>query len=1030
MIRNAARLLAAIVLLGAWGLSSGRGPHLPLLAEAHAGAADPLQGAPDLSRLPIFNQVVMRVRDNYFDPTRIDPQQMLVDALDYVEKQIPEVMVDGDVRSGEVKVTVGEGTASFSIADVDTIFKMSLRLSQIMAFVQKHLHPDHNAETLQNVEYALVNGMLSSLDPHSVLLKPEYFREMKLSTKGEFGGLGFIIQMRDGELTVVRVLKGTEDNPTPAYKAGIRPKDKILKIEDESTVNMDVSEAAARLRGKPGTFVRITLHREGWPEPREMRLPRAKIEIESVASRLLEGDIGYIRIKNFQGNTARALQAALKDLRKQAKGELRGLVLDLRGNPGGLLDQAIQVSDTFLDGGTIVSTVGMNNQLKEVKKATDGGNRLLEKDLPLAVLVNGSSASASEIVAGALKNLDRAVVIGRPTFGKGSVQVLYDLPDQSALKLTIAQYLTAGEVSIQETGITPDIELIASRVEKDAVNAFAPVRTMREVDLERHLANPADILPMGQSGETATARKEDPSEKPLFTLRYLRDERPADELSEENAPVDDPDPGEEFFEDFQIRFARGLLAAAPYGRRSQIVANMGAYVDRRGAEEARRLEQAIRDLGVDWSAGTRPANKPELAVRFEPLPTQTLTAGDKVELKVTVTNKGKVPVYRLRAWTDCESNPYLDRREFLFGHLPPGATRTWVTQVELPSSLAPRRDPVVLHLEDAFDTEYEPFFTEVNITGLPRPRFAYTWQVVEKGGLGLGLPRPGQKLQLRVDVQNVGRGPSSETTFASIKNKGNEKIFIEKGRWKVGELAPGATTQAVFEIHLREGYEDETMPLQLVVYDEKLEEVTVEELKIPVLHESAAFTPLAQRVKAKETVRLRSAPHEAAPGVAEVPAGSVLEAVGRLGPWLKVKWGSGRFGFAEDSRFDPTRERPAAEGVRFAPGRIPPEIVFATDDSAGGIASLGERFSLSGSVTGPDLRDVYVFVNDQKVFFGKSKDGERLDFSAEFPLKEGLNHVVVVARDGHDLTSRRMLSVLRRNPEVARRLPAPAQTPP
>lgn len=1029
MIRNAARLLAAIVLLGAWGLASGRGPHLPLLAEARAGAADPLQGTPDLSRLPIFNQVVMRVRDNYFDPTRIDPQQMLVDALDYVEKQIPEVMVDGDVRSGEVKVTVGEGTASFSIADVDTIFKMSLRLSQIMAFVQKHLHPDHDEEALQNIEYALVNGMLSSLDPHSVLLKPEYFREMKLSTKGEFGGLGFIIQMREGELTVVRVLKGTEDNPTPAYKAGIRPKDKILKIEDESTVNMDVSEAAARLRGKPGTYVRITLHREGWPEPREMRLPRAKIEIESVISRLLEDDVGYIRIKNFQGNTARALQAALKDLRKRAKGELRGLVLDLRGNPGGLLDQAIQVSDTFLDGGTIVSTVGMNNQLKEVKKATDQGNRLLEKDLPLAVLVNGSSASASEIVAGALKNLDRAVVIGRPTFGKGSVQVLYDLPDQSALKLTIAQYLTAGEVSIQETGITPDIELIASRVEKEAVNVFAPVRTMREVDLERHLANPADILPIGQSGDTATARKEDPAEKPLVSLRYLRDELPADDLAEEDAS-DDPDPGEEFFEDFQIRFARGLLAAAPHSKRSQILAQMGAYVDRRAAEEERRLEKAIRDLGVDWSAGQKVARKPELEVRFEPLPTQTLTAGEKVELKVTVTNKGQVPVHRLRAWTDCESNPYLDRREFLLGHLPPGATRTWVTPVELPSSLSPRRDPIVLRLEDASDTEYEPFFTELDITGLPRPRFAYTWQVVEKGGPGVGLPRPGQKLELRVDVQNVGRGPSSETTFASIKNKGNEKIFIEKGRWKVGELAPGAGAQAVFEIHLKEGYQEETMPLQLVVYDEKLEEVTVEELKIPVLHEPAALAPLNQRVRAKEAVLLRSAPHEAAPRVAEVPAGSVLEASGRMGSWIKVKWGSGRFGFAEASRFDPTRDRVAAEGVRFAPGRVPPEIVFATDGSSGGIASLGERFSLSGTVTGPDLRDVYVFVNDQKVFFGKSKDGERLEFSAEFPLKEGLNHVVVVARDGHGLTSRRMLSVLRRNPEVARRLPAPASPAP
>jgi len=1025
MIRFAARLLAAFVLLGAWGLSSGGGPSLPFLAEAQAGAANPLQGVPDLSRLPIFNQVVMRVRDNYFDPTRIEPQQMLVDALDYVEKQIPEVMVDGDVKSGEVKVTVGEGTASFSIADVDTIFKMSLRLSQIMAFVQKHLHPDHDAEALRNIEYALVNGMLSSLDPHSVLLKPEYFREMKLSTKGEFGGLGFIIQMREGELTVVRVLKGTEDNPTPAFKAGIRPKDRILRIEDESTVNMDVSEAAERLRGKPGTYVRVTLHRDGWPEPKEMRLPRAKIEIESVISRLLDDNVGYVRIKNFQGNTARALHAAIDEMRKKAKGDLRGLVLDLRSNPGGLLDQAIQVSDTFLGGGSIVTTVGMNNQLKEVKKATDQGNALLEKDLPLAVLVNGSSASASEIVAGALKNLDRAVVIGRPTFGKGSVQVLYDLPDQSALKLTIAQYLTAGDVSIQETGITPDVELIASRVEKDAVNAFAPIRTMREVDLERHLANPADLLPMGQSSE-ATARKEDPSQKPLFQLRYLRDERPTDELVADESSVDDPDPGEEFFEDFQIRFARGLLTAAPHGKRSKILAQMGPYVDRRSQEEEKRFEQAIRDLQVDWSIAAKPAQRPELEVRFEPLPSQTLTAGEKVELKVTVTNKGKVPAYRLRAWTDSESNPLFDRREFLFGHLPPGASRTWVTPVELPPSLSPRRDPVTLRLEDAFENEYEPYFTEVDVTGLPKPRFAYSWQVVEKGGAGLGLPRPGQKLELRVDVQNVGRGPSTETTFASIKNKGNEKIFIEKGRWKVGELAPGATAQAVFELELKEGYQEENMPLQLVIYDEKLEELTVEELKIPVRHDEVALTPLAQRMKARERVQVRSAPREDAPLLAVVPAGGVLEAAGRVEKWVKVKWASGRFGFAPAGAFESTQEKPSLDEIRFAPGRIPPEIVFDTDGGKGGIASMGERYSLSGKVSGPDLRDVYVFVNDQKVFFGKSKDGESLEFSAEFPLKEGINHVVVVARDGQELTSRRMISVLRRNPEMARRLPVPA----
>ncbi|HLV60070.1 MAG TPA: MXAN_5808 family serine peptidase, partial [Fredinandcohnia sp.] len=720
-----------------------------------------------------------------------------------------------------------------------------------------------------------------------------------------------------------------------------------------------------------------------------------------------------------QGNTARALHAAIADLRKKARGELTGLVLDLRSNPGGLLDQAIQVSDTFLRDGPIVATVGKDNRPKEVKKATDQKDALLEKDLPLAVLVNGSSASASEIVAGALKNLDRAVVIGRPTFGKGSVQVLYDLPDESALKLTIAQYLTAGEVSIQETGITPDVELVASRVDAEAVQAFAPVRTMREVDLERHLANPADLIPMGQSSE-ATARKEDPGEQALFRLRYLRDERPKDELVDEEA-MDEADPGEEFFEDFQIRFAKGLLQAAPFPQRARILEQMKAYVDRIAKEEEHRFEQAIRDLGVDWQLGARPAKKPELEVSFSPAPDETVAPSKEVPLTVTVTNRGSVPAYRVRAWTESDSNRLLDRREFLFGHIPPGASRSWTTKVEIPPSVSGRRDPVTLRLEDGFDNAYDPVMTEVSLAGSPRPRFAFSWQVSSQDGLG--LPIPGRKLELRVDVQNLGEGPSSETTFASIKNKGSEKIFIEKGRWKVGAIAPGEVAQAKFELELKEGYTEETMPLRLVIFDEDLEELTVEELEIPVLRTPPAFTPFAKRVRARDALSVRSAPHEAAPVLGSLEAGSVVESAGRLDRHVKIQWGEGRFGFVPADGVEPTQDKPTAE-VELRPGRIPPRIVLHVD-AKGGIVSLGERYGLQGTVSGPGLRDVYVFVNDQKVFFERAGGRDTLDFTAEFPLKEGVNHVVVVARDENELTSRRMISVLRRNAEMARRLPAP-----
>ncbi len=370
---------------------------------------------------------------------------MLGAALDAVERTVAEVMIEGDEKSPKIQVTVGSATKSFDITNVDSLWKMTFTLRDIFDFLVKHL-VSHDQDQ-REIEWAAINGMLSTLDPHSILLKPDYFKEMKLQTKGEFGGLGFVIQMNEGNLTVMKVLKNT-----PASRMSIKPKDVIMQIGEESTVNMDLNDAVSRLRGKPDSKVTITVGRAGWPEPRALTLTRAIIAIESVESRLLPEGVGYIKLKTFQGNSARDIENALLALKAKNGAELKGLVLDLRGNPGGLLEQAIQVSDLFVSEGTIVTTQTGNS--REVKRAHSEGTY---GDIPLAVLVNSGSASASEIVAGALKNLNRALIVGRQTFGKGSVQVLYDFPDDSALKLTIAQYLTPGDLSIQEVGITPDI---------------------------------------------------------------------------------------------------------------------------------------------------------------------------------------------------------------------------------------------------------------------------------------------------------------------------------------------------------------------------------------------------------------------------------------------------------------------------------------------------------------------------------------------------------------------------------------------
>ncbi len=1024
MIRISARVSALLALLVAWGFAAGDRLPVPSLPEAKAAAtASGEAGSYDLASLSVFNRVVLLVKDNYFDPKRVAPDRMLVDALDYVEKTVPEVLVDGDVEAGKVKVTVGAQSKVFAIGDVDSIFKMSMRLHQVMGFVQAHLGPKKDEKELREIEYALVNGMLSSLDPHSVLLKPEYFQEMKLSTKGEFGGLGFVISMREGDLTVMKVLKGTKENPTPALKAGIKPKDRILRIENESTVNMDLNSAVERLRGKPDSKIAITVQRDGWPEPRVMPLARAKIEIESVESKLLANNVGYVRIKNFQGNTARDLTAQLKALRARAGGKLAGVVLDLRGNPGGLLEQAIQVSDVFLDEGTIVTTVGMSDKLREVKKARADGT---ERDLPVAVLVNSGSASASEIVSGALKNLDRAVVIGRTTFGKGSVQVLYDFPDESALKLTIAQYLTPGDVSIQETGIVPDVELIPARVTKDLVSAFAPPKSMREADLDHHLANPG--LPGAPEGEVQERPAARPTEQALYALRYLRPEKAGEEEADpEAAPeFEDDELTEEFLSEYQITFARDLLLAAPYAKRSQMLKAMETFVPAQEKAQEAQIGQAIQALGIDWAGGTSAGAKLAATVR----PPDKVQAGEKLQLAVEVKNEGAAPFHRLRAWTESEGNPFLDRREFLFGTVPPGATKTWTVPVELPRDLASRRDPVVVKFADASGQVIHEATAEVDIVEQPKPQFAFSYQVLDRTGDGDGLPDPGEKLIVAIDVKNTGAGASSEVTFGSLKNEADEKVFLSKGRYKYGAIEPGQTVHGTFELELRPGYAEATMPLRFTVFDEKLEEILVERLEIPVDWNGLAAQPAQGSLKAALDLPIRAAPIDGAPAVARAKAGTVLPVDGRVGGFARVQWAKDRFGFValpEGEKLLPPG-KPVLAGIESEMWKVPPRIALDLDTGAGGTAVESDRFTLSGTVTDPELRDVYVFVNDQKVYFSPGGQ-EPLRFTADFPLKEGSNHVVVVAREGEELAARRAFTVLRRKPAAVAAGAKPAAPP-
>lgn len=361
------------------------------------------------------------------------------------------------------------------------------------------------------IESAL-NGMLTSLDPHSSYMNAKSFDDMKVQTKGEFGGLGIEVTMENG---LVKVVSPIDD--TPAAKAGVKPGDFISEINGEQVMGLTLSDAVEKMRGPVGTSVKITILREGAKEPFSVSLKRDLIKIQSVRSRA-EGDIVYLRVTSFSEATADMMKAAYEK-EKKAIGSPKGVVLDLRNNPGGLLDQAIEVSDAFLEHGEIVSTRSRNSADSRRYSATKGD---ISNGLPIVVIINEGSASASEIVAGALKDHKRAVALGTKSFGKGSVQTVIPIDGHGAIRLTTARYYTPAGTSIQATGIEPDITVQQAKVE-----ALAPGMSLSEATLRGHLNNDqvkdgeTPVAPLPKPEPSVTSNKDLAAEEDYQLSRAL-----------------------------------------------------------------------------------------------------------------------------------------------------------------------------------------------------------------------------------------------------------------------------------------------------------------------------------------------------------------------------------------------------------------------------------------------------------------------------------------------------------------------------
>ena len=1016
----AAAAAAAASLLSVRGLRSGapfwaRFPSQEARAAAgESSASGQKRGPYDLKQVRVINEVLRAIVERYVDPKRVRPQEMLRGALDFVQRDVAQVLVTYDEGATVAHIKAEAQEKSFRLDDVVAPWDVAARLREVFAFLQTAL--EGSEVDLREVEYAASNGMLHTLDPHSQLLTPEQHRDMKVQTRGQFGGLGLVISIRDQQLTVMNPMPGT-----PAHRAGIHRHDRITRIDNESTTNLGLNEAVSRLRGVPKTKVTVWIHREGtegWEGSKAFELTREVIHVKSIEYKLLDGNVAYVRLKTFMASSLSVdMLKALEDMKRQ--GPLKGVVLDLRGNGGGLLDQAVRIVDAFVAEGPILATVGKAEGRDEHAAHREG----TEPGYPLVVLIDGESASASEIVTGALKNHDRAIIVGTTTFGKGSVQaVLEDMPDGTALKVTIAQYLTEpGDVSIQGVGIVPDIELDPMTVDPIEMDLVGKQNQLRERDLSRRLVS-------------SLTHAED---KPFDVLRYvfpLRDRLELRDIGFEDDRVR---------LDFPVRFARDLIATLSPGKRSVQLQNAKTFLERVRAQELTKLTDDLRKQGIDWAdaplpavtpEGSRPPSGAEVLVETSAKDGQ-VRAGDPADLRVTVTNKSPGHLHRVFAVTKSDAY-YFNERELVFGHLSPGETKTvnvplGVCTIEgrkpgssaalptelprtcrVPKDALSRSDGIVVHFEEARGRAPADATIRIGTRAMERPVFAYEWAVIDdRRGNGDGRVQKGEAFTMALTVRNVGKGPSLDAQ-ANLRNLSGEGLLLRDARFDLSHLKPSEAKRFAFTFDVDPQLEGKEARLELTITDSELRESVVERIALPI-EAPLEITPVRASFEAPRAVALRAAPANNARVLGLLPERTPALVEGSTGAFWKVSLEGNRFAFV--------RKDEGSDGAKAGTPVVSlPPVVHGPPSVEVQLPALVVRdaqLTLNGTASdGRGLLDVFIFVGGRKVYYASNrsgKDAKSMAFSASVPLKNGANVVTIVGRHSQETTTRRAFVIRR-----------------
>ncbi|MBM4344014.1 MAG: PDZ domain-containing protein [Deltaproteobacteria bacterium] len=855
--------LASTVALHAWSVAPDPPSDAPRpLTQTDSAADPPFEGERraaalrDLGQMRVASRALALLRQRYVDPDKFRPREMVEVALQAVAHLVPEMLVD-TIATGakeeplEVQVRIGAAQLDLDLRRCDDLYAVNWHLLRASRFVAERLPASVSAE---KVQYTALNGVLSTLDPYSRLLDPDQWRDMQSTTGGNFGGLGIVILPVDGVLTVQSVLPDS-----PAAKAGMQPGDRITQIDGEDTVNMTVDAAVERLRGEVGTTARLVLFRKGWEKPQPLHVVRAVIHLQSVESKVLDNGVGYAKIKNFQRGTAAELGEAIDDLLRA--GAHRTVVLDLRDNPGGLLDEAVRVCDLFIQSGPAVTTV-TGGQARDVRLVT-GNGRFVQ--MPLAVLVNGHSASASEILAGALKYSGRAIVVGEQTFGKGSVQVPFEIED-GALKLTIAKYLVPGDLSIHGKGIAPDIGVAFVSATREQVSLFGGPKYSRATRKAR------------------LALEAQPPAPPKIGLKVLLPD--GSERSEPDAET----PAEVMDREPRQR-AAAILRRVGHPEAARMLAAAAADVAQMARDDDAQLVAHLKRQGIDWRPGpvaVAPSLRVDIVEASKGLDAE---AGEILRLAVTLTNQDKAPLHRLHVQTRCDDAAF-DGHEQLVGRLEPGQSRTVPLSIrvsirhgslDVPLNVLAAQDGHLLAAQDA---------ALLRVRGRPQPEFAFQLALEDTpivgaaaGAAADGALQPGEAARLRVRVRNDGAG-LAQTTVVKLRSLSGQRVHLAEGRARVGPLAPGGVGEAVVGVRgadlepkgggHRRADDWEPARLELTIADETLGVDRVQVVQLPWARKRLADAPPADRARLRG---LLQSVWDEAPRV-RVTGGEVTEGIG------------------------------------------------------------------------------------------------------------------------------------------------------